>query len=96
MYKIYIFTYRGSNKLKIFEVIKAGIAWYKFDESSYILCTNLTTIQIYNEISHLIDSERDNFLFMQIDIKHYKGRLPSEVWVWIKKQIAKTKRTNNS
>jgi hypothetical protein len=91
MFKVYIFTYKGVNKQLVTETIKGVSAWYRFDDSSFILCSQLTVEQLNNTIVSFIDVEKDKYLFLEIDIKHYKGRLSSDIWDWLKKQIAKTK-----
>lgn len=91
MFKVYIFTYKGLNNQLVTDTIKRGSAWYRFDESSFIICTKLTIEELNNKIGPYIDAEKDRYLFLEINIAHYKGRLPSDIWEWIKKQIAKTK-----
>ncbi len=91
MYKIFIFTVKGDNKQEIIDVIKRNAAWYRFDDSSYILCSESTLLQLNNLINPFTINEKVRYLFLEVDIKYYKGRLPSETWDWIKKQIAKKK-----
>ena len=93
MFKVYLFTYNCVNKQLVTDTIKGVAAWYRFDDSSFILCTQLTIEELNNLIVPYIDAEKDKYLFIEIDIKHYKGRLSSDIWNWLKKQIEKTKQT---
>jgi hypothetical protein len=91
MYKVYIFTYKGVNNKIVTDTIKKETAWYRFDDSSFILCTKLTVDNLIKKITPYIDVEKDKYLFMQINIVYYKGLLPSDIWEWLKKQLIKTK-----
>lgn len=91
MFNIFIFTYKGLNKNAVFDKIKSISSWYRFDESSFIICTNKSIDELNNEIKIFIDLEKDKYLFLKIKLEHYKGLLPSDIWDWLNKQIDKAR-----
>jgi hypothetical protein len=96
MYKIYLFTYKGLNKEPIFENIKTVGPWYRFDESSFVICTKYSLETINNLIKPYTENEKDRYLFLEIDIKHFKGRMPADIWDWLKKQLKLSRNRPNN
>jgi len=67
------------------EIKKAGMWWHHLD-STWLIKTNLTPSQWYNQLNKYID-KNDGLLIIQVT-SNYQGWLPEKAWNWIRDQFS--------
>lgn len=69
---------------QLYETIKnAGISWWHYLESIWIINTNLSIQECSNLLHNNIDT--NDFLFIvDISEKEHQGWLPSKAWEWFR------------
>lgn len=83
----YLITYDLKNKsIKNYEslhlAIKGTGLWWHYLESTWIVKTNLSSSQIWNELGkHILNN--DYILIIKIDTSDKWGWLPKEAWDWL-------------
>ncbi len=69
----------------LYEAIKGSGQWWHYLESTWLVVTNSTSKQIWDQLSPYID-RNDNILIIEIKNNAY-GLLPKDAWDWIAKNV---------
>jgi hypothetical protein len=87
--KVFMITYDlrapGRNYESLYEAIRSAGAWWHFLESSWLLATNESSIQVWNRLASNID-RNDHLLIIEVRRDAY-GWLPQEAWDWINANV---------
>ena len=84
--RFYLIYYTTKNDSDLREIIKGLGAWFKFDESSWIINSNLTIEQVNSRIQPYVDRNKERLMILHITIQSERGWHKQEVWDWINEQ----------
>lgn len=84
MNRIYLIQYDSKDDSVLIDRIKSLGTWMNYFPKSWIIESNLSSKQIYNNIS--AGFEKDRILIMQLEKSNYWGVMPKEAWDWISKR----------
>jgi len=88
---VYVITYDlkspGRDYSPLYEAIKDNYAWWHYLESTWLVATNETAMQIYNRLVVTITTS-DRLLIVRIS-PDYHGWLPADAWNWMDTQMLK-------
>lgn len=82
----YLITYDLNNKSRSYDGLYAAIknlgAWWHYLDSTWIIKTNLTSSQIWTNLSNHITTT-DRLLIIKIDFNDKWGWLSQDAWDWL-------------
>ena len=81
MNRIYLIQYDSKDDSILKDRIKSLGTWMNYFPKSWIVESNLTAKQIYENISP--DYKNDRILIMELKKGNYWGVMPREAWDWI-------------
>ena len=81
----YDLKHPGRDYSGLYVAIKSCGPWWHYLESTWIVVTNETSVQVWNRIAPTID--KNDFLLI-IEVKNNKeGWLPNDAWDWLNQNI---------
>ena len=87
---IHLITYDlnkpGQDYSDLYEKIKSLGAWWHYLDSTWLVDTNQSASQIWENLKSCVD-DNDNVLIIRIT-SDYKGWLPKKAWDWLNEQRA--------
>ena len=78
---IYDLTAPGRNYEPLYDAIRASGKWWHYLDSTWIVVTNESALQIWNRLANHID-KNDYLLIIEVR-DNVQGWLPKEAWEWI-------------
>jgi hypothetical protein len=84
MNKIYLITYdlrEGQNYTPLHEAIKRSPKWWHHLESTWLIVTSETSVQVWNRLASHI-SKDDRLLVIEVK-NNYNGWLKEKAWEWL-------------
>ena len=69
---------------ELFEVLKGQNSWWHYLPSTWLVDTDLSPNDLYQELKPLINTDTDHILVTRLDSDR-KGWLPKKAWDWIRK-----------
>ena len=88
---IYLISYDlnkpGQNYADLYEAIKSTGAWWHHLDSTWLVDTQLTAVQVSEKLRPCIDNN-DNLLVIGVT-KEYAGWLSKTAWDWLRERVKK-------
>ena len=81
MSRIYFIQYDSKDDSILIDRIKSLGTWMNYFPKSWVIESNLSAKQIYENIS--AGYEKDRILIMELNKGNYWGVMPKEAWNWI-------------
>ena len=78
----------GRDYSGLHEAIKSFGGWWHYLDSTWIVITNESPQQIWNQLSNHID-KNDSLLVIEV-LDNVQGWLPKDAWDWIHENVPKT------
>lgn len=88
MKKVYLIQYKETTKDNaalnsvLTSRIKSFGSWVNYFTDSWLVHTNLTPKQMYDQLA--VGYDKTNFFIIRIDNASYWGRMDPKVWDWLK------------
>lgn len=70
----------------LFEALKANPGWWHYLESTWLLVTDRTSVQLAEQLRPHLD-QNDRLLVIEV-VPRYSGWLPQKAWEWMRRQMA--------
>lgn len=82
MNKIYLISFKCSKRDQIIQYIKSAGVWYKFDENSFLISSNLSFDKLKENLNIYVEPQKDYLLLLETSIQDYTGWQKKNVWDW--------------